>query len=273
MVDFTVLEKNIYAVEDLVGDEGIKSVADSEKTKSFGLVSNLFMRPKKEDITVNYIEKRYEPFWHIVCSTHVEYDREKEYLVEVGDDVVEVTLAGKKYDARKNLMLDAMEHCIKDLRKEEFIDAVTGERVNNQSYLWLEKKKIAQTEELLVGDTIVVPAKVKASSITRNLLRDMMKPVKAHDILREEVKVETLNLYFRPVYAVEYLWAAKNKTAVIEVDGATKKTRPGGKTIKQKMREIFNEDDLFDVGAEVANTLIPGGGIALKIAKSAMKRK
>ncbi|NYT06628.1 MAG: hypothetical protein GKC04_09755, partial [Methanomicrobiales archaeon] len=127
--------------------------------------------------------------------------------------------------------------------------------------------------ELGDGDVIVVPAKVKASSLTRSIVAEMLHPVEADSITVEEIRVQALHLYFRPVYAFEYAWPSKQKTAVLELDAATREVRHGGVTLRQKMQEVFSEHDLFDIGADVIDLLVPGGGIALKLAKKVSDRK
>ena len=273
MVDFQVEDKRIYQIKDRIGPDNAKGKAEELKTKAFGLVSNLIFGAKAQDIELKYLERRYEPFWHIICTTRLEYDRSRQYKIGVEAVVKTVTIDGKDYPANERILLDGVEHCVENLRKEVFIDAVTGKSGDYANYVKCEKEEISRTEELAAGDTIVVPAKVKASYLTRSMLADMLKPIEAHEITREEIRIEALHLYFRPIYAFEYLWVAKNKAATLELDAATLQAKPGGKTVKEKMAEIIKEADLFDIGTDVANLVVPGGGLAMKLAKRAIKKK
>lgn len=273
MVDFEVLDQRIYALEEKLSPEDSRAKADELKTKAFGLVSNILFGAKKEDIEVRYVEHRYEPFWHVVCSTHIEYDRRRQFEINVDCAVKKVTIDSVDHDITDKLRLDGVEHCIEDMRKEVFVDATDGKTCNYSKHLTFEKKEIHQTEELMAADTIVVPATLKTSQIARNLLSEMLKPVKADNILTEQIRVEKLHLYFRPLYAFEYSWKTKNRTTTLELDAVTLETKPGGKALKQKMAEAIKEDDLFDIGAEVANIIVPGGGLVLKIARRVAKQK
>jgi hypothetical protein len=273
MMDIRVIDQSIFALVDRLTEEGAKVKADELKTKAFGTITGFLMGAKREDIEVTYIEKRYEPFWHILCNTHLEYNRGRQYRFALDPQVRNVVVDGRRYDAtNRELVLSGTEHCVEDLHKEVFIDAVTGNNGDYEKYVLANGRRIDQTEELMVGATIVVPAKVKASHLTRNILGEMLKPVPADEILLEEIRIEKLHLYFRPVYAIEYLWKTKDKSATLEVDAVSLGYKSGGKALKQKMKELIFEPDLFDIGADAVSMLVPGGGLALKLARRAMKK-
>jgi hypothetical protein len=268
------VDQRIYAIKDRVKQENAGAHAEKLKTKAFGVLSRLIMRPREEDIEVTYIEKRYEPFWHIKCEMRVEYNRGREYRIKVDDTVKKVRIDPLEYDVdgRKELKLNATEYCVEKLKKEVFIEASSGKKRDYRKYLEHEKREILETEELREGNTIVMPAKIKASYLTRDLLSDMMKPLKAEEITLEELTISKLHLYFKPIYAFEYLWKPKNKKTILEFDAATLEVNAGGRAIKQKMGEILSEADLFEVGSDAVDMFVPGGGIALRIAQKALKK-
>jgi hypothetical protein len=267
-VELEVVDQRIYALDDRLTPEGAKAKAEDSKTKAFGLVSGFLMGARKGDIELTYVERRYEPFWHILCTTHIEYNRARDYEIPLDVVVREVVVDGRSYDASGGrLRLRGVENCSEDIRKEVYMDAVSGHPGSFQRYVESGKREIKETEELMSGDDVVVPAKVKASYITRSLIAEMLKPVKADDVTEERIRVEKLHLYFRPVYAFEYRWPAKDKTASYEVDAVTLGGSSGGKPIRQKMRELISEPDLFDIGADAVGMIVPGGSLALKIAK------
>lgn len=273
-MDFRVVDQRIYALEDALGSEKAHSKAEELKSKAFGAINQLFLLGKKEDVEVTYIERRYQPFWHIAYRTHVEYKRSREYLVSVDSDVKRVTIGEKDYlVAGSKLILPGVEHGVNDLYKEVFIDASDGRICRREKHINAPKREIKETEELMVGDNIVVPAKLKASSITRNILSEMLKPLKADEVTVEEIMIEKLHLYFSPVYAFEYLWKSKKKSSVIEFDAVTFEMNCGGLTLKQKMKELISEADLFDISAEAINLFVPGGGLVVKVAEGVIKRK
>lgn len=255
--------------------EEMKELAWNKKTTAFGGLKNLLSRPKPEDITITHSEKQYKPFWHAVCSTHFEYKRNREFTVKISDPIVQkVTIFGeeKTIDPQRNITLSRIEHCLESNTKELFVDACTEKEEDFSRYISMSTRELAQTEELNEGDTIVLPVKVKAAYIVRKMLTEMLKPIDADEILDETVSIDTLDLYFRPVYAFEYNWVPKNKQNVLEFDGITGEFY-SGKVLKEKMTEIFTEESLFEIGGEIAGFIVPGAGIPVKILQESRKRK
>jgi hypothetical protein len=97
--------------------------------------------------------------------------------------------------------------------------------------------------------------------------------VQAQVIHEERVDVEAIDLYFRPVYAFEYDWAAKGKRVVVEYDALTGDTRTGGRKLQDQIKGMVTRDLLFDVTADAVGMLVPGGSIAVKLVKAVVDRK
>jgi hypothetical protein len=114
---------------------------------------------------------------------------------------------------------------------------------------------------------IVVPPQGSASAILRDTLIGVIKSIKADRILEDHVEVERVDLYYRPVYAFQYRWISKEKEAILEYDAVTGKMEAGGKTFQQYVDKFLDPDFLFDVGVDTVDLLVPGGGLAVKLAK------
>jgi hypothetical protein len=255
--------------------EEMKELAWNKKTAAFRGIKNILARPKPENISITHSEKQYKPFWHAICSTRFEYKRSQEYTIHISDPVVKkVTLCGDEMeiDSERNLKLSGIEHCLESNTKEIFMDAHIEEDVDFSRHLTMSTREISQTEELNVEDTIVVPVKVKAAYLVRKLLSKMIKPMDADEVLEETVRIETLDLYFRPVYAFEYTLIPKNKKNVLEFDGITGEFQ-SGEVLREKMAEIFTEETLFEIGTEVAGFIVPGGNIPMKMLQESRKKK
>ena len=52
---------------------------------------------------------------------------------------------------------------------------------------------------------------------------------------------------------------------MIEVDGLTGEVVENGRWFKDKVSQALTRDMLVDIGAEMAGTLVPGGGAAVKL--------
>lgn len=215
---------------------------------------------------------KYQPFWHIACRAHYHYERRREYpLALSGPEVESVNIEGKDYQAVEGrITLTGLEHCRETPSQEVFVDGLSN--VANPSlaeYLKFSATEIPTDEldEFAPEGTIVVPPQSRASAVVHEVLTGMIKSVQADRILEDRVEVERVDLYYRPVYAFQYRWISKGKLAVIEYDALTGQIEAGGKTFQQYVGKILDPDFLLDVGIDTVDLLVPGGGIAVKLAK------
>ncbi|WP_406669945.1 hypothetical protein V7O67_09620 [Methanolobus sp. ZRKC4] len=274
-LNLEIIEPRMLVLTGEKSFEEMKELAWNKKTAAFGGIKNLLSRPKPDDINIIHAEKQYKPFWHAVCSSNFEYKRNTEFSVKISDLAVQKVIIcneERDIDKERNVKLHGSEHCLESSTKEIFVDAYTENEEDLSRYLSMETREISQTEELNAGDNIVVPVKIKASYLVRKLLSDMMKPIDADEVLDETVRIETLDLYFRPIYAFEFSWLPKNKQNVLEFDGITGEFY-SGKVLREKMAEIFTEETLFEIGGEVAGAVIPGANIPVKILQESRRRK
>ena len=61
------------------------------------------------------------------------------------------------------------------------------------------------------------------------------------------------------------------RTRSIEYDGVTGQVQTDGKTFQQYVGKIIDPEFLFDVGIETIDLLVPGSGLAIKLAKKGIK--
>jgi hypothetical protein len=274
-MEIVLAEEKIYLLPEKIPTEQAKERAWGKKTEVFGTVAKLIQRPKSEDVEITYNEKRYEPFWHVDCKARFVYDRNKEYSVApIGPEVQSVTIDGQEYAVEKGqLRIQGVEHCSEEHAREAFVDGITGEKVDLKKYLEFPRTEIASPEKFDWGEALVVPPKARASVIVREMLSGLLKPLEADKIMEERVEVSTISLYYRPIYAYEYLWKPKDKKSIVEFDGLTGEMRTGGKALRQTLEKMLTKDLLFDVGADALSVLVPGGGIAVKVARAVTKKK
>ena len=105
----------------------------------------------------------------------------------------------------------------------------------------------------------------------RQLLTRMMKPVQADTIVEETLTLDHTDLFYRPVYAFEFHWVPKDKRGVVEIDGVTGTVRQAP-MLPSNITRIVSKDALFDIGADTVGLLVPGGSIAVKVARAAVDR-
>jgi hypothetical protein len=273
-MEITLADEKAYVLQPSLNWEQARERAWDKKIQVFSTgLTSLFSRPKSEDVELVYSERRFEPFWHVVCSAHYVYDRTRQYALPIPQPEVQtVTLYGQDFpvegEGTRQIVLTGVEHCREEHEQEAFFDGVSSEERPWADYLQYAKDEITDFESFAPEGDIVVPPTVRASFVVRQLLGGMLKPVQADTLLEEQVTVEKIDLYYRPVYAFEYLWKPKDRKAVGEFDGLTGELRTGGKTIRQQISTVLTKDLLFDVGVDAVDLLVPGGGIAIKVGKA-----
>jgi hypothetical protein len=185
-----------------------------------------------------------------------------------------VTIEGKEYQiCDGKITLAGLEHCREELHADVFFNGLDSTRTPALTdYLKYAAVEIPEDDldDFSAGDAIVVPPAARASAIVHEVLIEMIKSVKAERILEDRVDVAQIDLYYRPVYAFQYRWLSKEKEAIVEYDGLTGQWQAGGKTFQQYVGKIIDPAFLFDVGVETVDLLVPGGGLAIKLAKKGL---
>jgi hypothetical protein len=226
------------------------------------------------------VESRLEAFWLVTVSARTAYERSRTFSVAAsGPEVVRVSVAGQEaaVDPRAKggpaFSLAGTEHCLQEQRLTQTFDTLTGERVEFGRYLSFPKTEITDLAAFAPEGVLAVPPQVRATAVVRQVLAEVVKPVQNAQVIHEErVDVEAIDLNFRPVYALEYEWAAKNKRSVVEFDALTGEMRTGGRKLSDQIKGLVTRDLLFDVTADAVGMLVPGGGIAVKLVKAVVDR-
>jgi len=267
-------EERVFALKETLDWEEAKERAWDKKTIVFGRgLGKLFSRPKPDDIKIPYQEKRWEPFWRVRCSSRYVYDRTRHYQVPIPQpEVRTVVIDEREYipsgDPR-SFTLVGLEKCREEEATERIVDAVTGEPQDWEHYLEFEAEPIPDLSAWKPAASIVVPAQIRASTIVREVLSTLIKPLDADTVHQDLLTIERIDLYHRPVYAFEFLWVPKDRTTVAEFDGLTGKLITEGAAIRETFGQALTPKALLDVGIDAIDRLVPGGGITIKLAKAA----
>lgn len=276
-MEINIATQRILLLKDQVTPEIAKERAWQKKVTAFDAfskVASLLSKPKDEDFSLIYSEHRYEPFWHVVTNAHYEYLRSANYQVQTGGkEVKTVTVHDVKYDVQNgHIHVPVMEHCFQEEHEDIIVDGITAKPSTElQKYLSMSPLEVTgQLKDEVEEGAIFVPPQARVSAIMRDSLAKMIKGIHADTILTEEVEVARVDLYYRPVYAFKYAWASKQKEAILEVDGLTGEIRTGSRVFKEYMGKILDQNFLFDVGADAVGMFVPGGSIAVKVAKKYM---
>lgn len=284
------MEKNLLKAKkqeiryflDKIEKEKLLEIAEKNKNAAFGFLSGIsdkFAREKSE-IKLVKIYKRYDPFWHIVAESTVDYERKSNYKVIVSSEVKKLVIGNQEFSAVEGkkdntIVFNSVDICHEHKRKEVLIDGAMDIKnpsniKNNEKYsvyLTHESKKIKEVEEMMKTDVIVVPVVLRAAFILRSIMQEIINPVSADKILDEKAEVDQMILYFKPVYLFEYKHSKKNDTKYIEIDSITEKIRFVKELEHKVSKELFTESMLFDVGVSAISSLVPGGEATYKLVK------
>ena len=277
-MEIQLAAERLFLLDDRVTSEYAEKLAGERRAQAFGSgIGSLLQRPKVDDIHLIASQRRVEPLWHVAARATYVYERRREYTVPgSAPEVYAVTIEDTRYEldrgaaGAKAFAMAALEHCRDEFRSETFVDGMTGAAVaDGSTVIDGPKVEIGDPQQLAAGGTIVVPPEQRASFVVRSALASVMKPVQADTILEESIVLETTDLVYRPVRAFEFTWAGRDRTGVIEIDMITGQFRQGRPLIGQ-IRGMLNRDVLFDVGADTVGLFVPGGSIAVKLAKAAI---
>lgn len=277
-MDISLGEQRIISLEPRLPYEELLRRAEERKTASLGTgIGGLLSRPRAEDVVLSASQHRVEPFWHVACTAHYVYDRTRAYTVPVSaGDVRSVTILGQDFGAvpagkaPATFGLDVLEHCTEDFREEVFVDGTTGTPVANAATLLAgPHTEVADPSALAADETLVVPPEQRVSAVVRQLLAKLLRPLQADTIFEEALEVEHVSLVYRPIWAFEFHLPAKDRRGVVEIDALTGEARTAS-SLKMQITRRVSREALFDIGADTVGLLVPGGSIAVKLARVAL---
>ncbi len=272
-MELTVADQRVLMFSNQLSWEEAEEKAWDKKVDSFGTLNKLgsfLSKPREDDFELVYKEHRFEPFWHVIARAHYVYDRNTEYEVKTaGPEVNSANCFKTEFEVKNgHIHIPVLEHCSQEEVDEVLIDGVNGKNEPGlKRYLSLSPKQVKNIEKMVSKESIMIPPQTRISAIMRDSLAKMIKGIQADAILEESVKVECVDLYYHPVYAFKYKWLSKGKEGIVEVDGLTGEVRPGERVFSEYLGKILDQNFLFDLGADAAGMLIPGGSIAVKITK------
>lgn len=280
-MELTLPSERLYVLEERLTFDDIRQRAADRRTQAFsGGLGGLLQRPKTEEIVQVATQRRLEPFWHVAGGSRYVYDRTRGYSVPAaGTEVQSVTVNGEDYQVSAQgpsrvFSLPVLEHCVEEFRSEIFVDARTGAPVaDGASVVSGPHTEVDDPAELSANETIVVPPEQRASYVLRTVIGELMRPVQADKLIEETLTLELADLYYRPIYAFEYNWQPKNKTAVVEIDGATGQIRQAP-SLLHDVKGVFSQKDAwFDITADTVGMIVPGANIAMKLGRVAIQHQ
>jgi hypothetical protein len=271
-------EERVLVLPDPSTMEGAQARAWAKRVDAFGTlarVSGLLGKPKDDEFELVYKERRLQPFWRLTATAVYAYERNRSYTVKVAPEVRAVAIGAEtKPVSAGAFSISGLESCREETRREFYYDGLTKAALADMSvYVKFEGQVVTADElnEIAKAGAIVVPPQARSSMIIREVVAAMLSKIDADRVLEETVRIETVDLYYRPVYAFRY--RRQGKEAVVEYDALTGVARPGGETFETYLGKILEPKFLFDVTVETANIFFPGATLARVIVNKSLEFK
>ncbi|MDB5884954.1 MAG: hypothetical protein JWR74_1125 [Polaromonas sp.] len=262
----------IFVFDDVYPLSAATEQANKKKLNAFGLAAKLnpFKRPKDETVLLTKHVQRYEPFWHVATNRAVDFSREINYPVDIGNAyATKVMINGSEFPiaekgGKKTINIAAVEYCHRKIDYQDHIDGLGREAKKGMLENFLRKYKAQEHESIRLPEAI--PLKVSVTTLLQKINKTLSsEAINAHEIQQDFIAIEKAHLYYRPVFAFEFAWTTEDKVGVIEVDGLTGEVIENGQWFKEKMETILTREMLFEASAEIAGVIVPGGSFAVKV--------
>ena len=274
--------KKVYIFEPVYDISAATEQANKKKLDAFGMMAkfNILNKPKDEAVHAARSELRYEPFWFIDSNRIVDYKLLLERKLEVDDEYANsILIDGKTYeifeDSKKSFVsnekrystLNVQYNCNREIKYKTYIDGL-GRNIKSENYEKLFKNsnyKFKEVEDLTNIDNIINPTFSFSSAIEEMKNSLLREKIISHEILTDDAIADKIYLFFKPVYAFEFIWSNENKVGIIEIDGLNGEISEKGVWLKDRVSKVMTRDMFFDIGGEIANGMVPGSGVVVKM--------
>ena len=274
--------KKVYIFEPVYDISAATEQANKKKLDAFGMMAkfNILNKPKDEAVHAGRSELRYEPFWFIDSNRKVDYKLLLERKLEVDDEyATSILIDGKTYeifeDSKKSFVsndkrystLNVQYNCNREIKYKTYIDGL-GRNIKSENYEKLFKNsnyKFKEVEDLTNIDNIINPTFSFSSAIEEMKNSLLREKIISHEILTDDAIVDKIYLYFRPVHTFAFKGSTENKVGIIEIDGLNGEISEKGVWLKDRVSKVMTRDMFFDIGGEIANGMVPGSGVVVKM--------
>lgn len=265
-----------FKLQERLDDKAARQIAENNKVSAFGVMDKLkiWKRPTLENVTVLDGIKRYEPFWEIEASRVIDYKNIASYSVDIGNhDAHKVEINGVFHEKKdKKIHLNVVEHCRHERKHYDLLYGVDRDVSKKEIKDYLDKhstEAVEFTAEEVLKDPLLIQPEKKPATIIHLAEKELAHSVNASEFLFDQVTIESIILYYHPVYAFECLWSGKS--SVLEVDGLTGKPIGGGKMKKEMLQMVKDPDFILDLTGDAIDIIVPGGRLPITIMRRLMR--
>ena len=219
--------------------DAIRDQAEKLKTSLFGRFG--FLKPRNEDVTLNNLNKYYEPFVVIGGKYSIDYCKRHNYAIEVDGSAQEIFIDGKKLSSEPQTQ-----------GKTARVIRLAGEEHSHyqkETYLVLDRnlQEVSPKELLLAPfeyelekqqDSVFDLRNVNISleeEITFLRSRIAKRPSDVAEVIREIFEISNRTIVYRPIYELVFHNIRSGKNVTVTIDGIT------GEVILRKLDRISNK--------------------------------
>ncbi|OOR91544.1 hypothetical protein B0181_03035 [Moraxella caviae] len=263
----------LFVFDEVYSFRAAQAQAEKKKLNAFGMMAklNFLNRPKDDTVHLTRKESRYEPFWLIEAVKSIDYSSQIIYQVPMNNPFVQsVGINGVDYEVshqrdRARIDIAAQEFCHRKIVLNEYWDGLDRDVKRGHFEHLMQKYRFSEMKSF-ENDTVLKPLLTQQIAVQRACSTLNGEKINAHEILHDEIVFEKIHLFFVPVFAFEFIWSAGDKVGVIEVNGLTGEVTEDGQWYKEKLGGLITRDMLVELGADIASELVPGAGIAVRVA-------
>lgn len=270
----------IFVFKKIFEFDSAKQQAEKKKLNAFGMFAkfNPLKRPTEETVLLKDQILRYEPFWFVESRRSVNYNCIVTYAIPVHNQhAISITIDQQedlsypvmRQQDKAKIDIQVVERCHRTIEYSNYLDGLKREIKKSVFIEYIKKFEHSAVEKVDL-DNVLQPllSLDSLTSLVRSELQNQI--INATNIQDDAEEITSLYLYFRPVYAFEYHWSSADKIGVIEVDGLTGEIIENGSWFKNTFDQAFTRENLIELSAELASTIVPGTGTAIKIASKVM---
>lgn len=299
-------EPRCFVLESVINPDQAYAQAGAFKGRVFGFnLGRVIGRTKI--VEAKLLHRRLVPFWHIRCLSHFDFSRLNNYhLLAHHPDAVKITLQGpseQTIDFRVDqtgrsggqVTVTGIERCVTRRDKVNWIDSymsrenptaqlVQQDQKRMQAYMVQRPREVPELEQFVqllsmendtvYGDgleTMVVPPLETADNVVRRCLKEVMVAIDAPMIHEAWLKVENIDLYYRPLFVFQFEKMDEQGNAIElkleELDGLNKDTWTTLATTEFQMPRV-PWTKILQLSADIGTILLqdmPIAGTAFKV--------
>ena len=209
--------------------KSIKTIVEKSMIKAF--TKTIFRKPKNEDIECEEINLIYESFIISNIKYHIEYYRNKNYEINLDDNVVETTILGhtlkptkqeNKTESNKQLVIKSEERLVQEKTKEVAFDR-KGRKINHKN-LPSAKTEPDPIKFLDSYNANVRHITVSIPEILKNSIEKI--PINNEQIIDEHMEIVNQVLIYTPIFEARCINHKSHEIKIISISAVTGKPFP-----------------------------------------------